>query len=580
MEDLLKKFLEPSQKVVADKAKFPEETVKEVEKKLLSVGLKIYKGVKRVDKGRLGIPVYLSLYDIEGQRITGKFKQMGKGATETLAKASALMELVERFSLFFYYKKIHEIGKFATFEELGDKAIPFENILKSVEDEEDKKTKEIAKRFLKKVPFHFVPAFEFRTKEIKYLPFHWFWLLYEYNGSAAGNTYPEASVQGVCELIERHVSAYSIRENSPMSAIKRDSIKGEAKELLNCYERLRINLWIRDMTFGMPVPTIAVMAMDPSTYPHRSEIVYTAGTATSPERALIRALTEIAQLAGDFDTEGRYEESGLPKFSTLEEAKNVINYTKEISLNDLPNLYAEDHVKELELLSEKMKNLGYEIYLVDITHSALNLPAVYTIIPGMLFRERTKISLLYQLIRTISLFIPVEENKKILEEILKEVEDKYYLWAYLGTVHKNSGKNLEAIFCYEKALQLSPPEADKIAIYTHIADTYFRMEEYKKVIETVLKGLEIEEIPELYNLLGRAYYRLGDYFQAMEAFLRATELAPASAIDYANVGYCLKAINQLSTAQIFFRKALELDPDLTMAKRGLEYCEAFLNTKN
>ena len=69
MKDLLKKFLEPSLKVVADKAKFPEETVKEVEEKLNSLGIKIYKGIKRVDKNRLGIPVYLSLYDIDGQKI-------------------------------------------------------------------------------------------------------------------------------------------------------------------------------------------------------------------------------------------------------------------------------------------------------------------------------------------------------------------------------------------------------------------------------------------------------------------------------------------------------------------------------
>ena len=54
----------------------------------------------------------------------------------------------------------------------------------------------------------------------------------------------------------------------------------------------------------------------------------------------------------------------------------------------------------------------------------------------------------------------------------------------------------------------------------------------------------------------------------------------ASAIDYANVGYCLKALNQLPTAEVFFLKALELNPDLTVAKMGLEYCGKFLNNQN
>ncbi|HEM55625.1 MAG: hypothetical protein C0169_07960 [Thermodesulfobacterium geofontis] len=580
MSELEKKFLESSKKVVADKARFPEETVRKVEERLKSTGIKIYKGLKRIDKGRLGIPIYLSLYDIDGQKITGKFKQMGKGTTEILSQASALMELVERFSLFSFYREVQKRGILATFDELKERAIPFEILKKSLEDEESENVKKLALKYLKEVPFYFVKAFEVRTNKEKFIPFHWFWLIYEYNGSAGGNTYPEASVQAICELIERHTNALSIRKNTPMPAIKRDSIEGEGEELLKCYEKLNIRLWIRDMTFGMPVPTVAVMAMDPSTYPERSEIVYAAGTATSPERALIRALTEVAQLAGDFDTEGKYEESGLPKFKTLDEAKTVIEWSYEVNLKDLPNLYSEDHVEELLNLSQKLKELDYEIYLIDITHPQLNIPAVYAIIPGFLFRERTRIPYLYQMLRTLNLYLPKEKIKKILEELLEEIKDKYYIWAYLGNIYKQMGKENEAIDCYQRALEFSPPPEDKIAIISHLADAYFRKEEYMRVLSLIEMALEIDELPELYNILGRAYYKLGEYLKAMEAFLRAIDLNPASAIDYANIGYCLKAINYLPVAQIYFRKALEIDPELTMAKRGLEYCEAILNSKN
>ncbi len=579
-KNLIEKFTKTSYKVLADKAKLPEETVKEVESKLKNAGIKIYKGLQRIDKGRLGIPVYISLYDLEGKKVTGNYKQMGKGATETLAQASALMELVERFSLFSYISQVIKKGVFSSFDKLGSRAIDFSLFLQSVEDTEDAESKKIAYRYLKKVPFYFVPALEFRTKEVKWLPFHWFWVLYEYNGSAGGNTYLEASVQAVCELIERHTNALSIKSSGLMPAIRRESIKGEADELLKCYERLGIQVWIRDMTFGMPVPTVAVMAMDPSTYPERSEIVYTAGTATSPQRALIRALTEVAQLAGDFDTQGKYLESGLPKFKTLEEAKKVVEYSKEISLEDLPSLYSEDHKEELESLSIKLKDLGFEVYLIDITHEILNIPTVYAIIPGILFRERTKISYLYQLVRTLSLYLNVEERKKILEELIEEIEDRYYLWAYLGNTYKEMGKTEEAILCYEKALQFVLPKSDEVAILTHLADLYLKKENFMKVIEIIEKALEIEEIPELYNLLGRALYKLGNYRDAMEVFLKATELNPFSAIDYANVGYCLKALNFIPPAIIFFRKALALDPELEAARRALEWCENILNTKN
>ncbi|HAA84593.1 MAG: YcaO-domain protein [Thermodesulfobacterium sp. 37_54] len=580
MEGLLKKFFQPSKKVIADKAAFPEETILRVENRLKSLGLKVYKGVQRIDKGRLGIPVYISLYDIDGQRITGNFKQMGKGSTEVLAKASALMELVERFSLFSFYRSVETVGRLTTFEELGEDALSWEIFLRSVEDDEQDKVKEIAYRYIKKTPMWFVPGLEVTTKKVKYLPFHWFWILYEYNGSAGGNTYPEAAIQAICELIERHVNALSVRKGIPMAEIKRSSISGEGERLLSCYERLGIKVWIRDMTFGMPAPTIAVMAMDPSTYPHRSEIVYAAGTGTSPERALIRALTEVAQLAGDFDTEGKYLESGLPKFRTLEEASQVLATNGEVSLEDLPNLYSEDHTQELEVLTDKLKEIGYQTYLIDITRPDLEIPAVYAVIPGILFRERTKISYLYQFVRTLSLYLPLESQKSILEDLIKEVPDRYFLWAFLGNVYKELKEFSKAISAYQKALGMIDFDDDKIALYTHLADAYLKDEQYKEAVETALRGLSLEEVPELYNILGRAYYKLEEYFLAMEAFCKAIDLNPASAIDYANVGYCLKALNQLPTAEVFFLKALELNPDLTVAKMGLEYCGKFLNNQN
>ncbi len=585
------KFFLPSKKVIADKALFPEETIALVEERLKSLGAKVYKGVKRIDKGRLGLPVFLSFYDVDGIKTTGNYKQMGKGASETLAKASALVELVERYSLFSFYKRVNQQGIFATFEELKEEAIPWEVFLKSLEDDEDERVRDFALEVIKKFPFYFVPALEVRTRRLKYIPFHWFWMLYEYNGSAGGNTYPEASVQAICELIERHTNALSIRVNKPMPAIKRESIKGEAEEVLKCFERLNIRVWIRDMTFGMPAPTIAVMAMDPSTYPERSEIVYAAGTATSPERALIRALTEVAQLAGDFDTEGKYVESGLPKFQTLEEAKVVVEHDGEVELSSLPKVYSEEHVEELINLALRLKDKGFETYLIDITNEELNLPAVYAIIPGILFRERTKIPFLFHLVRMSYFYHPREVTERLIAEVLSEVQDRYYVWGFYGNLLKDKGDLDSAISCYERALSLEPQAPDKLAILTHLADAYFTKGEYLKAISACEQALEIGEAPEVYNLLGRSYYKLQEFSKALEYFLKATELDPSSAIDYANAGFTLKSIGEslqteearllfMSQAKLFFLKALSLNPDLEMAKRGLTYCENFLPENN
>lgn len=567
------RLFSPSPKKIADKSRSPEETIAEVEETLRRSGLQVFRELRRIDKGRLGIPVYISIYDLEGQLVTGNYKQMGKGATDALSRASALMELVERFSLFHFVKNRARV-EVATLSELGESTLPVEELLDSVEDpEEDARARELARRVLPEIPFHVVPALDVAERRTVKLPFYWFWILYEYNGSAAGNTYPEAAVQATCELIERHVSALSHRLASPMPEIRRASITGEGDRLCRCFERLGIRLWIRDMTYGMPAPTVAAMALDPATFPHRSEIVYASGTGTSPERALIRTLTEIAQLAGDFDTEGRYLESALPKFADLSEASYVTEKAGEVDLSDLPDISAPDHVVELERLAQGLLERGYRLFMIDIAHPRLGLPAVYAVIPGALFRERTRISPLYHLARTVALYLPREEALEILRGLLEEAPDKYYLWGYYGKLLSEAGNFEEALRALKKALECSPEPADRPAIQAHLAEVYLRLERYAEARKAAEEGLALVEMPELWNLLGRACFRLKDYPEALAAFLRAVELEPSSAVDYANAGQCLKEMGVLPEARRFFEMALSLDPTLKMAQEGLKWCE-------
>jgi len=561
--NLSERFFSPSPKKIADKHLFPEETIRLVENRLSSLGAEIFQELRRVDKGRLGIPVYMSLYGVEGLRVTGKVKQMGKGASEELAKASALMELVERYSLF---KKIQN-GPFkkASLKELGEEAIPLKELLESVVDPEgDTVATKIAAKFLPQVSLYWERALEVSSGKERLVPIHWFWLLYEYNGSSAGNTLAEAGVQAVCELIERHVCALASRQNLILPEIDVSRVSEEARRLLACYERLGVKLYLRDMTLGMPAPTVAALAYDPSTYPHRSEIVYTAGTATSPERALIRALTEVAQLAGDFDTEGRYLESGLPKFETLEEAAPVLAKDGTVSLDALPNFSRPDHVEELKLLAEKLADQGFTLYLCDFTDKGLGLPAVYAILPGAHFRERLFLSPLYQLVRVLSLYLPPEEALLVLKAIEAEAPPRYYLSSYLGQILKTLGHHHEAIEMFQRAIALSPPPDDLMAIYCHLAHTYLTLEQYKAAQKVAEEGLSLRPSPELYNILGTACFKQGLTAQAFEAYMQALNLNPQSAQDYANAGACLASMGFIEEAEEFFASAQQLDPSLEL----------------
>jgi len=563
-ENMTEKFLKPSPKKFADKARSPEETIRWVTERFEEAGADIFQELRRVDKGRLGIPVYISLYGAEGLSVTGNVKQMGKGATEPLAQASALMELAERYSLFRYIRNQANF-LLAPLQEHED-AISAEDLLSSVEDpSEDQEASNLCRRILPEIPFHLAPAFEVHRKRRRLLPIYWFWLLYEYNGSSAGNTYAEAAVQGTCELIERHASALASLQKTPFREVVLDGVSPETEALLSCFQRLGIKLFLRDFTFGMPVATIGALAYDPSTFPHRSEIVYTAGTATSPERALVRALTEVAQLAGDFDTDGKYLESGLPKYATLEEAAHLLEKDGEVSLRELPDLSAPDHAEELQRLALALAEKGFTLYLLDATSPELRVPVVYNVIPGVHFRERIKIPPLYQLVRTVALYLPAELALSILEPLSKEIS-RYYVESARGQVLSKLERWKEAASCFEKALTLSPYPEDLPAIYCHLAHALLQAGDFHAAREVVEKALGLSPMPELYNLLGTINFKEGRTEAALEAYFQAVALDPQRALDYANIGACLLALGLPQEAETYFTNAKMLDPALDLER--------------
>ena len=76
-----------------DKAAPPAETVARVKAVLEQKCPGVLEETRRVDTGRLGIPVYLSLCGPAARAVMPTRKQMGKGASPDQAEASALMEL-------------------------------------------------------------------------------------------------------------------------------------------------------------------------------------------------------------------------------------------------------------------------------------------------------------------------------------------------------------------------------------------------------------------------------------------------------------------------------------------------------
>jgi len=556
-----------------DKIVPPVETVRRFKEKLKTIDLDILEETVRIDNGRLDIPVYFSVCGRDAEEVIGTKKQMGKGGTPHQAEASAVMELAERFSLFSFSK---EPANFYMEEycNIKDRALPFESIARSVHDDSDEL--ERAEEVFSRLPLKWTRAYNLTEDKEVLIPFDWFFAVNEFNGSSAGNCLEEAILQGVCEVVERHVSSIISRNRLKTPAIGLGSIEDPVcLELIKKYERSGIKLYASDFSMDTGIPTVAVMAYDPSTFPEKSEIVWTAGTTPDPHKALIRALTEVAQLGGDFNTGSNYVASGLPKFTDLTEAGFVMNPGKEVGIFNLPDLSNDNIRVEAENCVAALSETGMEVIVVDVAHPLLDIPAVYTVMPGAHFRERATAT-------SVGMFAAklitekgdplwaIEELKKM-DRLLPE---KYYTKFFLGVSNLSINEPRKALTYMEEALKLGPKDQDIPSIYSYMGVSLKEMERYREAIETLEKAETYDnERTDVYNLMGFCYFKLKEHEKAIECFRKVLRLNPGSAIDYANIASNYRDMGNREQAIHYYKFALELDPTIEFARENLQSLE-------
>jgi ribosomal protein S12 methylthiotransferase accessory factor len=556
-----------------DKVCSPVETVKRFQNRLKEVNLDILKEVRRIDNGRLDIPVYFSVCGKDARAVIGNKKQMGKGSTPEQSQASACMELAERFS-FFSFKQDEAnfiTDTYANLKKSGQPLLPLVRLLLSVHDEKtDIATLE---RLIEDIPIQWTWATNLNSGEVLLIPFSWFYAINEFNGPSAGNTYEEAILQGISELVERHVCSQVNHHRLATPVIDPDSVTDPvARELIDKFAKNGIDLYLNDFTLNTGIPTVGALAIDRATFPKSSEIVFTAGTTPDPEKALIRAITEVAQLAGDFNSNANYVASGLPKPLSMDEVRYLTEAETTISIQAMPQLADNNMRVEIDRCLEALEKLGLEVLVVNTMHEKLQVPTIYTIIPGCHFRERS-------MINNVGLFAAKLVTERILEpqaqlrqleKMRADLPDSYFLEYYLGKNMQAQGEMAKAAVHLKRALTLRPEEEDIPYIYSHLGDCLKDLGEYEQAITFLQIGAEYDpDRPDIHNLLGFCYFKQEEHEKAIDHFRRAVELNPASAIDYANLGVNYKKLAQPEEAIKYFQLALSLDPGIEFAQNHL-----------
>lgn len=327
---------------------------------------------------RIGIPVFSSIRPMADRGAISVYN--GKGATPSEAKASAMMEGLERYS-----SEVRDrVLKIDCFSHLDGALDPRELILPAgaqpdamipwVSGWDIMNDEEII------VPanavFHPLPSDYkrlFRTNT---------------SGLASGNVIEEAIFHGLAEVIERDAWALveATKRTGPLIGDVEDDL---ARGLLDKFAAAEVDVYLRDITSDIGVATCAAAADDVKL---RDPTLLTTGmgTHTSASVAVLRALTEVAQ-SRLTQIHGAREDTTLADFRkqigydrTKRLNKHWFEASEKRSFAQIQSFESDDFLLDIKYMLKKLEEAGLErVVVVDLTCEEIGIPVVRVIVPGL-----------------------------------------------------------------------------------------------------------------------------------------------------------------------------------------------------
>ena len=215
------------------------------------------------------------------------------------------------------------------------------------------------------------------------------------SGLASGNHLLEATIHGLCELIERDAAAVSRLNGlarSELTMLRIEDIDDPVcLDLLEKFRRADIAVGVWDLTSdtGVPVFLCRIVA--------RAEIVGADhrpasgfGCHASKGIALCRALTEAAQsrltfISGSRDDLWREDFDWFLSSDTIRTWRKVIDRSRGLRpWGSIPTRLFESLEDELDWLIDRLAAVGLpEVLRVDLTRPEFGIPVVRMIVPGL-----------------------------------------------------------------------------------------------------------------------------------------------------------------------------------------------------
>ena len=250
----------------------PQKTVERIKKILDKNGVEI--NVFPTGKGK-----YHYSHRVQIKGLVNDVGSNGKGTCEINSLASGHAEFIERLQaqmLFTFLgdkycfdadEKIVHFSKLADdpiIEHLKEFDISFDEFDSAFRLSKSARSMELLNKKLDKGNLFVVPYVSYKDKKIKYVSFSLIKYLQGSNGLASGNTYEEASIQALSEVVERYCAKEILKNKISMPIIPRkyyekyENILGLIEEV----EKYGYKITLRDASLGKGFPVLCVVAQD------------------------------------------------------------------------------------------------------------------------------------------------------------------------------------------------------------------------------------------------------------------------------------------------------------------------------
>ena len=340
----------------------------------------------------------MSLDELRAGLSGGSF---GKGSTAEQGEASALMEAMERYSGIYQGDEIRIEKRFTDFA-AGEAIAPNDVMLfsdaqygrdpEAITDEIEARTRPAP--FDPSLKMEWTPAWSLRDQRFRYLPTGLLYFFYrgpgainaDSNGCAAGNTLPEAIVQGFLELVERDAYAIWWYNRTPRTEVDLNQIQDSyIRDLRTMLADNGRRLWVIDITNDLGVPSYVAMAHWVEN--GKDNVEFGSGSHFDSRIALLRAITELNQfLSIGLMGGGDGDKSSLDGTTPLRlqehpyltpDGKPAI---RPVSDSTFSRLDTRDQVLACVDVARKA---GLDFLVLDQTRPDIGVPVARVIVPGM-----------------------------------------------------------------------------------------------------------------------------------------------------------------------------------------------------